>query len=114
GVADIGLLTVVKSHLRALVTSTHHSVRQVSALCVVEISATADDLRAHKARHPADRGVCRAGYCARYPPSITSSAPVMKLDSSQARKRQPLAISSGVPARFIGVMPMMLALMAGS
>jgi hypothetical protein len=38
----------------------------------------------------------------------------MKLDSLQARKRQPFAISSGVPARFIGVMPTMWALMAGS
>ena len=56
----------------------------------------------------------REGYWARYPPSMTSSAPVMKLDSSEARKRQPFATSSGVPARFIGVRPMMLALMPGS
>ena len=36
----------------------------------------------------------------------------MKLDSSEARKRQPFAISSGVPARFIGVRAMTLALIA--
>jgi hypothetical protein len=42
-------------------------------------------------------------YCAVMPPSITSSEPVTQDDSSDARNSTPLAISSAVPSRPIGV-----------
>ena len=42
-------------------------------------------------------GVMRDAYPTVYPPSITSSAPVIQPDSSLARKRQPLAMSMGWP-----------------
>ena len=41
-------------------------------------------------------------YCAVIPPSITNSDPVLKDDSSEARNRIPMAISSAVPSRPIG------------
>ena len=41
-----------------------------------------------------------ASYCAVTPPSITSSEPVINDDSSDARNKAPLAMSSGVPMRF--------------
>jgi hypothetical protein len=37
------------------------------------------------------------------PPSITTSGPVMKLESSEAKNRANLATSSDVPARCLGV-----------
>lgn len=43
-----------------------------------------------------------APYSAVYPPSMASSAPVMNDDSSEARNRMALAISSGSPIRPIG------------
>ena len=42
-------------------------------------------------------------YCAVIPPSITSSEPVTQDDSSEARNNTPLAMSSAVPSRPIGV-----------
>ena len=51
---------------------------------------------------PAGRGTICA-YCAVIPPSITSSEPVTQDDSSEARNSTPLAISSAVPSRPIGV-----------
>ena len=42
-------------------------------------------------------------YCAVMPPSITSSEPVTQDDSSDARNSTPLAMSSAVPSRPIGV-----------
>jgi hypothetical protein len=44
-----------------------------------------------------------SAYCAVMPPSMTSSEPVTQDDSSDARNRTPLAISSAVPSRPIGV-----------
>ena len=46
---------------------------------------------------------CRIQSCVQ-PPSTGSSAPVVKV-ASNARKRTALAISSGVPQRFMGTMP---------
>ena len=46
------------------------------------------------------------GHCAEYPPSTTRSAPVMKRDSSEARKTAAPAKSSGMPIRpsgYLGV-----------
>jgi len=53
---------------------------------------------------PAARGNADAGrrHCAVDPPSITSPAPVIKPESSEARKTMPLAMSSGTPSRPIG------------
>src|SRR6516225_1922630 len=53
---------------------------------------------------PAARGNADAGrrQCAVGPPSITSPAPVIKPESSEARKTMPLAMSSGTPSRPIG------------
>jgi hypothetical protein len=51
---------------------------------------------------PPGRGPLCA-YCAVMPPSITSSEPVTQDDSSDARNSTPLAISSAVPSRPIGV-----------
>ena len=48
----------------------------------------------------AQESICR--YTQVYPPSITRSAPVMNEDSSLARNKAPLAISSGWPSRPIG------------
>ena len=39
------------------------------------------------------------------PPSMTSSAPVTKDDSSEARYNTPAAMSSGIPMRPKGVLP---------
>jgi hypothetical protein len=44
-------------------------------------------------------------YCARYPPSTGSTAPVMNEASSEARKAMALATSAGSPMRPIGCMP---------
>ena len=51
---------------------------------------------------------CRIHSCDQ-PPSTGSSAPVVKV-ASNARKRTALAISSDVPQRFIGTMPIIFSL----
>jgi hypothetical protein len=52
-------------------------------------------------------------YWAVMPPSMTSSVPVIQADSSEARNRTPLAISSAVPRRPMGVLSISNLLTAG-
>jgi hypothetical protein len=58
-------------------------------------------LAARRGAPPGRGSMC--AYCAVMPPSITSSEPVTQDDSSDARNSTPLAISSAVPSRPIGV-----------
>ena len=56
-------------------------------------------------------GAC---YCAVMPPSMTSSEPVTQDNSSEARNNTPLAMSSAVPSRPIGVRSISTCRTAGS
>ena len=73
-------------------------VRRADAPCFFDLCRR---LAAPSSAPPGREPMC--AYCAVMPPSITSSEPVTQDDSSDARNSTPLAISSAVPSRPIGV-----------